>query len=82
MVAAYVSIALACVHIYLGTIGMTAPTTRCGYGYVDASWAKHHHEQWYEDVVAGRAREKFVAAGGGAGPDRADTAPARKQRPA
>ena len=31
------------------------------YGYVDASWAKHHHERWYEDVVAGRAREKFVA---------------------
>ena len=61
MVAAYVAIALACVHIYLGTIGMTDAYRAMRYGYVDASWAKHHHALWYEDVVAGRAREKFVA---------------------
>ena len=61
MVAAYVAIALACVHIYLGTIGMTDAYRAMRHGYVDASWAKHHHARWYEDVVAGRAREKFVA---------------------
>jgi formate dehydrogenase subunit gamma len=61
MVAAYVAIALAFVHIYLGTIGMTDAYRAMRYGYVDASWAKHHHARWYEDVVAGRAREKFVA---------------------
>ena len=61
MVAAYVAIALACVHIYLGTIGMTDAYRAMRYGYVDASWGKHHHARWYDDVVAGRAREKFVA---------------------
>ncbi len=60
MVAAYVAIALACVHIYLGTIGMTDAYRAMRYGYVEESWAKHHHLRWYEDIVAGRAREKFV----------------------
>lgn len=81
MVAAYVSIALACVHVYLGTIGMTDAYRAMRYGYVDASWAKHHHVRWYEDVVAGRAREKFVAPEAAQDQDRADTAPALKQRP-
>jgi formate dehydrogenase subunit gamma len=60
MVAAYLSIALACVHIYLGTIGMTGAYDAMRHGYVDASWAEHHHKKWYDDVVAGRAPEKFV----------------------
>ena len=60
MVAAYVAIALACVHIYLGTIGMTGAYRAMRDGYVDASWAEHHHSRWYEEVVAGKAREKFV----------------------
>ena len=60
MVAAYIAIALAFVHIYLGTIGMTDAYRAMRYGYVDASWAKHHHARWYEDIVAGRAREKLV----------------------
>ena len=58
MSAAYVAIALACVHIYLGTIGMTNAYRAMRYGYVDESWAKHHHLRWYEDVVAGRARRR------------------------
>jgi formate dehydrogenase subunit gamma len=58
--AAYVAIALACVHIYLGTIGMTDAYRAMRYGYVDESWAKHHHLRWYEDIIAGRAREHFV----------------------
>jgi formate dehydrogenase subunit gamma len=32
-------------------------------GYVTAAWAKHHHQRWYEDVVAGRAREKLLRPG-------------------
>jgi hypothetical protein len=60
MVAAYLSIALACVHIYLGTIGMKGAYDAMRYGYVDATWAEHHHKKWYDDVVAGRAPEKFV----------------------
>jgi formate dehydrogenase subunit gamma len=60
VIAAYGSMALACVHIYLGTIGMTGAYRAMRYGYVDESWAEHHHLRWYEDVVAGRAREPFV----------------------
>ena len=60
MIAAYIAIALACVHIYLGTIGMTGAYRAMRYGYVDASWAEHHHVRWYEEVVAGRARQTFV----------------------
>ena len=37
MVAAYLSIALACVHTYLGTIGMEGAYRAMRYGYVDAS---------------------------------------------
>jgi formate dehydrogenase subunit gamma len=61
MLAAYGAIALACVHVYLGTIGMTGAYRAMRYGYVDESWAKHHHLWWYERVVAGRAREKLVS---------------------
>jgi formate dehydrogenase subunit gamma len=60
MSAAYVAIALACVHVYLGTIGMTDAYRAMRYGYVDESWAKHHHLRWYEDIVAGRSPQKFV----------------------
>lgn len=60
MSAAYLAIALACVHIYLGTIGMEGAYRAMRYGYVDESWAKHHHLRWYEQVVAGKAPQKFV----------------------
>jgi formate dehydrogenase subunit gamma len=60
MIAAYLAIALACVHIYLGTIGVAGAYRAMRDGYVDASWAEHHHARWYEEVVAGTAREKFV----------------------
>ena len=57
---AYVAIALTLVHIYLGTIGMIDAYRAMRYGYVDESWAKHHHLRWYEEVTAGRARQKFA----------------------
>jgi formate dehydrogenase subunit gamma len=60
MVAAYLATALACVHIYLGTIGAAGAYRAMRDGYVDASWAEHHHALWYKEVVAGTAREKFV----------------------
>ncbi len=73
MVAAYLAIALALVHIYLGTIGMVDAYKAMRYGYVDESWAQHHHLRWYQDVVAGRAREHFAqptTAAPSAGPPR------------
>jgi formate dehydrogenase subunit gamma len=59
-VTAYLAISLAFVHVYLGTIGMVDAYKAMRYGYVDESWAKHHHLRWYEEVVAGRAPQKFV----------------------
>jgi formate dehydrogenase subunit gamma len=63
MIASYVAIALAAVHIYLGTLGVKGAYQAMRTGHVDETWAKHHHERWYEDVKAGRARQKFVAPG-------------------
>jgi formate dehydrogenase subunit gamma len=86
MVAAYVAIALACVHIYLGTIGMTDAYRAMRYGYVTESWAEHHHLRWYEDIVAGRAREKVVPPDERVPPEalpgQSEAAPALRRRPA
>jgi formate dehydrogenase subunit gamma len=60
MITAYLAIALALVHVYLGTIGMVDAYKAMRYGYVDESWAKHHHLRWYEDVAAGRSRQHFA----------------------
>jgi formate dehydrogenase subunit gamma len=62
MIAAYLSIALACVHVYLGTIGMEGAYQAMRDGNVTASWAEHHHQRWYQRIVAGKARQKFVVA--------------------
>jgi len=40
-------------HIYLGTIGMQGAYKAMQTGYVDETWAKEHHEFWYDDVKAG-----------------------------
>jgi formate dehydrogenase subunit gamma len=29
-------------------------------GYVDETWAKEHHQTWYEEVKAGKARQRFA----------------------
>ncbi|KPK18416.1 MAG: hypothetical protein AMJ67_10200 [Betaproteobacteria bacterium SG8_41] len=65
MIAAYLSIAISLLHIYLGTIGVTGAFSGMRYGYVDEAWAKHHHELWYQDVAAGKARESFAQPGEG-----------------
>jgi formate dehydrogenase subunit gamma len=63
MIMAYLAIALACVHIYLGTLGMAGAYRAMRDGYVSASWAEHHHLRWYQRVAAGKARQKFVVPG-------------------
>lgn len=60
MVFGLLGIAMACFHIYLGTIGMRGAYQAMRTGYVDETWAREHHEYWYEDVKAGRARQKFA----------------------
>jgi formate dehydrogenase subunit gamma len=32
-------------------------------GYVDETWAKHHHERWYEEIKAGKSRQRFAQPG-------------------
>jgi formate dehydrogenase subunit gamma len=60
VVCAYGAIALALVHMYLGTIGQVGSYRAMRYGYVDESWAKHHHLRWYQAVVEGRVPQKVV----------------------
>jgi formate dehydrogenase subunit gamma len=52
--AALLAIAMACAHIYLGTIGMRGAFEAMRYGYVDETWAREHHEYWYNDVMSGK----------------------------
>ena len=47
-------IALILGHIYIGTLGMKGAFGAMRTGYVDETWAREHHELWYEDIVAGR----------------------------
>jgi formate dehydrogenase subunit gamma len=45
-------------HIYIGTIGMEGAYQGMKTGYVDETWAKEHHEFWYDDIKAGRIPEQ------------------------
>jgi formate dehydrogenase subunit gamma len=60
MVAAYLAMSLAAVHIYLGTLGVRGAYRAMRHGEVSEHWAEHHHKLWYEDVKAGRARQKYA----------------------
>jgi formate dehydrogenase subunit gamma len=48
-IAALVYIALSLGHIYLGTIGLQGSYRAMRTGYVDETWAKEHHEYWYDE---------------------------------
>ena len=54
LVAALLGIAMACLHIYMGTVGMKGALDAMRYGYVDETWAKEHHGLWYDDVMSGK----------------------------
>lgn len=41
-------------HIYMGTIGMDGAYQGMKTGYVDETWAREHHELWYNDIKAGK----------------------------
>lgn len=55
-------------HIYLGTIGMAGAYDSMKTGYVDETWAKEHHELWYDDIKAGKIPAQRSAPGAAAGP--------------
>ncbi len=66
-VAAVLVIALSLGHIYMGTIGVEGAYQNMRTGLTDATWAKEHHENWYNEVVKGRP-----GAAGSAAPARAN----------
>ena len=41
-------------HIYIGTIGMQGAYQGMRTGYVDETWAREHHEIWYDGIKAGK----------------------------
>jgi formate dehydrogenase subunit gamma len=41
-------------HIYLGTFGMNGAYRAMKTGYVDETWAREHHQLWYDDIKAGK----------------------------
>lgn len=59
-------IALGLGHIYLGTIGVHGAYQAMRTGYVDETWAKQHHELWYEDVKSGKVAAKSGGSAAGA----------------
>jgi formate dehydrogenase subunit gamma len=53
-VAALLMVAMFIGHIYLGTVGMKGAYKAMKTGKVDETWAKEHHEIWYDDIQAGK----------------------------
>ena len=58
MVAGLVATILLAGHIYLGTIGMKGALQAMTTGYVDETWAREHHEYWYNEVKSGKGTEE------------------------
>ncbi len=54
MIAGLLAVVLLAGHIFLGTVGMQGAYEAMRYGYVDETWAKEHHEYWYNDVMSGK----------------------------
>jgi formate dehydrogenase subunit gamma len=53
-IAAVLVIAAGIGHIYMGTIGVEGAYGNMRDGVTDETWAKEHHQYWYEDVKAGK----------------------------
>ncbi|MEC4718950.1 formate dehydrogenase subunit gamma [Noviherbaspirillum sp. CPCC 100848] len=67
LVAAVLVFAMSLGHIYMGSIGTEGAYEAMRSGYVDDTWAREHHELWYEQVQSGevpRVRSNPPAGGG------------------
>ncbi|MDP9897893.1 formate dehydrogenase subunit gamma [Variovorax ginsengisoli] len=53
-------------HIYIGTLGMKGAYKAMRTGYVDETWAREHHELWYDDIAAGKIPAQRTPAPGSA----------------
>lgn len=49
--AAVLFIAMSLGHIYLGTVGLEGSYDAMRHGTVDETWAKEHHDIWYQQVA-------------------------------
>ena len=65
-VAAVLVMAAGLGHIYMGTIGMEGAYRNMRDGVTDETWAKEHHQYWYEDVKAGKVAGANAAKPGAA----------------
>ncbi len=54
LVGAVLVASMSLAHIYIGTIGMEGAYEAMRTGYVDDTWAKEHHDLWYDDVKSGK----------------------------
>ncbi|MGH8744742.1 MAG: formate dehydrogenase subunit gamma, partial [Burkholderiales bacterium] len=63
-IAAVIFIAASLGHIYMGTIGVEGAYDSMRNGTVDETWAKEHHELWYNDIKSGKGAQKPVSASG------------------
>lgn len=72
--AALLMVALFIGHIYMGTLGTEGAYRAMKTGYVDETWAREHHQLWYEDIQAGRIpAERSAPAAQPVAPARATT---------
>ncbi|MGQ0655270.1 MAG: formate dehydrogenase subunit gamma [Betaproteobacteria bacterium] len=61
--AALLYIAISLGHIYLGTIGLEGSYQAMRSGYVDETWAKEHHEYWYDEIKDSSTTRRFDGPG-------------------
>ena len=66
--AAILMMALFLGHIYMGTLGMAGAYSAMRTGYVDETWAKEHHELWYDDIKNGKIPAQRSTTGSNAQP--------------
>jgi len=64
MIAGMIAIILLSGHIYLGTVGMRGALDAMRTGYVDETWAREHHEYWYNEVKSGKQQGEGAPSGG------------------
>lgn len=62
-IGAILFICLSLGHIYIGTIGMEGALESMRSGYVDETWAREHHEYWYNEVKQRTAEPAKTAPG-------------------
>ncbi|MDR5892537.1 MULTISPECIES: formate dehydrogenase subunit gamma [Halomonas] len=66
--------AVALGHIYIGTLGSEGSLEAMTTGYVDETWAKDHHNLWYEEVKDQAVPEEAIGGDSRPGDERSETA--------